>query len=177
MLPKPEAVTDRGGRSWRTFPRCRGRDGTLRRYHGVTIVILLWLVLLRTGSAPAAHRQRTGRRCSSRHDSCSHHDCGPAVWQIVNKVGRRRVPVASDPMGLFNVALTHIVDLAFGLECGLLAVLAVWGGTYVVGLALGGVLILLSGAAPTLWITAVIFRGSAAVIAGIRILTMASPSI
>ncbi|MCH9817072.1 MAG: MFS transporter [Actinomycetia bacterium] len=207
MPSDPDAAALSGVRSWRPFLAVEAGTGLSGAANGITIVALPWLVLERTGSATAAGVLAAITAVPTMIAAL-------LSGTIVDKAGRRKVSVISDILSLISVALIPIVDFAFGLDFGLLAILAVlgaifdpagmgareamvpeaaeaarlplakangiheavWGAAYVIGPALGGVLIAVIGAAPTFWITAMMFAASTFAIAIVKIPGGGKPS-
>ena len=88
--------------------------------NGVVSVALPWLVLERTGSAAAAGLLAALTAIPLLASSF-------VAGTIVDRFGRRRVSIASDLASAVSVALLPIVDAAWGLSFGMIAVLAVLG--------------------------------------------------
>ena len=110
-------------RTWMPFAAVETATLLSGAANGVTVVALPWLVLDLTGSATATGGLAAAMAVPTMVAAL-------LAGTLVDRIGRRRVSVASDVLSLISVALIPLLDSALGLTYSIVVVLAVAGAVF-----------------------------------------------
>ena len=110
-------------RTWMPFAAVETATLLSGAANGVTVVALPWLVLDLTGSATATGGLGAAMAVPTMVAAL-------LAGTLVDRIGRRRVSVASDVLSLISVALIPLLDSALGLTYSIVVVLAVAGAVF-----------------------------------------------